>query len=881
MRKRLTALWLRLIAPLGPPHAPAPGAFGLVRGGRVRRWLQRLILGRRVAVFVRIEGDVQGVGYRAWLRRSARRHGVRGWVRNVTDGSVEALLLGRVGRVERLARRCWRGPRRGVVWALHARLVLERPRGTFEVRPSRVAPGSTEHRFLAVRERLGELLAEPNRYDERRAGNLHSLRRAAAERNLYASRPFRAGATLLVLASPSSATAYSLTTRADLSEIDFAQVRHKDLARERLLAAGLPVAHGATFTRLDEALEWFRAYAHPVVVKPTSASKGRGVSVDVRTAEDLAEAWERARAFGERVIVEELVRGMDLRVTVVAGTAVNAMIRFPAHVVGDGHRSVAALHTRRDRLRRRNPRLRKGRLPIDAGVRRTLWRQGYRLDDVPAEGAVVFLSLASNTSRGAEGINVLPLVHPDVLLLAEQACEVCAPSGVIGMDLMLERIDLPRHEQRCVVGEVNMNPTMYGSEFPMYGAPVDVAAVMLRDAFPERAEETHYPLQHVRIALTGPLTEGLEAELRASATRHEVALERLEPSGTEHARIALAGHAHRLRGALEAIGVASADDGGVVDGWRLEPADALLPVSGAAWDVRAAPEDGPPDSLGPAWDLWVCAERLRRRGLASRERDGWLLELDHGARRALSGIWHASRFARQATRTREAAWALARQAGLRVPPGRTYRLGEFEGASEALRRYGLDAVLVDVATGGVWRVRSQEDLQRRWPQGGRARRALRLERHVPGCRLAFAVVDGRVAGAVRCDGVRPGADGDHDAAPDYAVELEAFERVCALAPGADVHHDWAGVVVRAVAAVEGLRYAVVMLSADDPLRPPQSQDWCLLGIDAHPSAQRFHRPDTGAGADVLAVVIERLLLGERIRWYAPHGAPAPVPEARP
>ena len=41
---------------------------------------------------IRVLGRVQGVGFRDALRREAHRHGVRGWVRNRVDGSVEALL---------------------------------------------------------------------------------------------------------------------------------------------------------------------------------------------------------------------------------------------------------------------------------------------------------------------------------------------------------------------------------------------------------------------------------------------------------------------------------------------------------------------------------------------------------------------------------------------------------------------------------------------------------------------------------------------------------------------------------------------------------------------------------------------------------------------
>ena len=43
---------------------------------------------------VMIRGRVQGVGYRAWVEHQARVHRLEGWVRNRSDGSVEALFGG-------------------------------------------------------------------------------------------------------------------------------------------------------------------------------------------------------------------------------------------------------------------------------------------------------------------------------------------------------------------------------------------------------------------------------------------------------------------------------------------------------------------------------------------------------------------------------------------------------------------------------------------------------------------------------------------------------------------------------------------------------------------------------------------------------------------
>ena len=59
---------------------------------------------------LRITGRVQGVGYRAWAIQIAGRLGLRGWVRNRVDGSVEALLIGEDKAVSRMIEACREGP---------------------------------------------------------------------------------------------------------------------------------------------------------------------------------------------------------------------------------------------------------------------------------------------------------------------------------------------------------------------------------------------------------------------------------------------------------------------------------------------------------------------------------------------------------------------------------------------------------------------------------------------------------------------------------------------------------------------------------------------------------------------------------------------------
>ena len=58
-----------------------------------------------------IHGDVQGVGFRWFVVDAARPLGLRGWVRNRPDGSVEVTAEGERPKLETLLSAARRGPR--------------------------------------------------------------------------------------------------------------------------------------------------------------------------------------------------------------------------------------------------------------------------------------------------------------------------------------------------------------------------------------------------------------------------------------------------------------------------------------------------------------------------------------------------------------------------------------------------------------------------------------------------------------------------------------------------------------------------------------------------------------------------------------------------
>lgn len=83
-----------------------------------------------------IHGKVQGVWYRASAQAEATRLGLRGWVRNRHDGTVEALVIGPAPRIEDFIDWACRGPPKAQVTRIEISTADEEPTNGFEQRPT-------------------------------------------------------------------------------------------------------------------------------------------------------------------------------------------------------------------------------------------------------------------------------------------------------------------------------------------------------------------------------------------------------------------------------------------------------------------------------------------------------------------------------------------------------------------------------------------------------------------------------------------------------------------------------------------------------------------------------------------------------------------------
>jgi cyanophycin synthetase len=243
----------------------------------------------------------------------------------------------------------------------------------------------------------------------------------------------------------------------------------KALTKRLLSEIGIPVPAGRVVGSADEAWRVAVELGPPVAVKPASADYGHGIGLNLKTREQVLDAYTAARAYREEVLVEQFAPGAQYRVTVVGRRVVAAVRREPPRLVGDGRLTISQLIREANRDPRRGESLKLPLTPIcaDDDTSAILAEHGFTFDSVPPHGREIVLSRIAHSWAGAGVVDVTDAVHPRV---AQQCVSAARLVGldVAGLDVIAEDIGRPLEDQAGVVLEVNAEPTI-AFHFPPLG----------------------------------------------------------------------------------------------------------------------------------------------------------------------------------------------------------------------------------------------------------------------------------------------------------------------------------------------------------------------------------------------------------------------------
>ncbi|HET7280105.1 MAG TPA: cyanophycin synthetase [Dermatophilaceae bacterium] len=291
----------------------------------------------------------------------------------------------------------------------------------------------------------------------------------------------------------------TMTSRTGALAVDLAG--DKDMTTKLLASAGLPVPRQETVRTPDSAVTAARRIGYPVVVKPLDGNHGRGVCLDLQDDQAVRDGFAVALGESRRgwVIVESFITGRDYRCLIVDGKMRAIAERVPAHVVGDGSRTVAELVD----LTNADPRRGVGhekvltRIRVDESAVRLVRDQGYEMDAVPPAGEMVKLALTGNMSTGGISVDRTFDAHPDNVEIAEEAARMIG-LDVAGIDFICPDIASPVRETGGAICEVNAAPGFRMHTHPTVGEPQFIAKPVVDLLFPPGA-----PSRVPIVAVTG------------------------------------------------------------------------------------------------------------------------------------------------------------------------------------------------------------------------------------------------------------------------------------------------------------------------------------------------------------------------------------------
>ncbi|WP_234984239.1 cyanophycin synthetase [Roseivivax jejudonensis] len=278
----------------------------------------------------------------------------------------------------------------------------------------------------------------------------------------------------------------------------------KEWTKQILGDAGIPVPRGQTCYSWEEAEAAADWIGWPVVTKPLSGNHGRGVTTGIETKEDLRSGYDaavaRARDDYAGVIVESYITGEDHRMLVIGGKLIAAARRRPAHVEGDGKRTIQQLIDDENK----DPRRGVGhenlltQIKVDEQTHRMLEQAGLSLDTVMPEGDIAFLKSTANISTGGTATDLTDEVHPEVRFTMERVARIVG-LDVIGIDLLCKTVSVPLDEQSAGIVEVNAGPGFRMHMSPTHGKPRDVGDAVVNMLFPDPTDDGRIPIT----AITG------------------------------------------------------------------------------------------------------------------------------------------------------------------------------------------------------------------------------------------------------------------------------------------------------------------------------------------------------------------------------------------
>lgn len=290
----------------------------------------------------------------------------------------------------------------------------------------------------------------------------------------------------------------TITSNTSVISMDIA--KNPEYFSKELEAVGIPCSHARYVYEYEEALEYLQETGNSIILKPSDHRNGIGISLDIKTPEELKKAFDYASQYGNEFVAEKYITGSTYRVLVVDGKVTAVARRHQALIKGDGVSTIKTLIDKENAKAERNNReipAPLSQIKINDATLRILNLKGLTIDSALPKDEELPLHMSCKQGLGGYSIDVTDWVHTQNKDFAERSVKI-AGLDIAGIDIIAPTLREPITDTGGAIIGVNIAPDFRIHTAPLKGSPRNVA-IPVFDMLFSKHERTVIPV----VSITG------------------------------------------------------------------------------------------------------------------------------------------------------------------------------------------------------------------------------------------------------------------------------------------------------------------------------------------------------------------------------------------